>query len=101
MTRIALLVLMSLFLALAVTPAEAHIKCWPKGLLMKFLTVVHKEAVVIRGVDSGGWPIEFWRSRDGASWSFVTYRPPGMACVLSTGKAFTPRQWIEPKGDPA
>ncbi len=93
-----------LVIALTITfsaPAAAHIKCWPQFVLINYLEQKHGEARVITAIGNSGWPIEWWSSKDGKTWSIVTYRPPGQACLMATGVDSIEIKWISPLGEPA
>lgn len=98
MTRVILLTVVLMIAAAA--PAAAHIKCWPEYVLMQYLEEKYKEAKVMTGIGDSGWPVEVWRSQDGASWSIVTYRPPGNACLIATGVDAIEVKWLSPLGNP-
>ncbi len=94
--------LLGVALAIAlVSPAAAHIKCWPKYVLMRYLEQKYGEAPITTAIDSSGWPVELWRSKDGETFSVVTYRPPGQACLIATGVDIIEIEWISPLGEPA
>ena len=96
-----LTVAVALAIALYPLPAAAHIKCWPRYFLMIYLEQRYQEAPIMSAIDNSGWPVEVWRSKDGKSWSIVTYRPPGQACLLATGVDIIEIEWITPLGEPA
>ena len=97
MTRIILLsVALVIFLS---APASAHLFCWPALALKKYLEEKHKEAPIIKATDLGGWPVELWSSKNGKTWSIVTYRPRGMACLLASGVDVIELEWVEPGGE--
>jgi hypothetical protein len=96
------IILLSVALAIAsAVPAAAHITCWPKYVLMTYLKQKYEEAPIMTGIGSSDWPIEVWRSKDGDTFSIVTYRPPGQACLIASGVEIIEIEWLEPLGEPA
>ncbi len=96
------IILLSIALAVALpAPAAAHIKCWPEYILMQYLKQQFEESKIMTGIGPGDWPVEIWRSKDGATWSIVTYRPPGQACLIITGVDAIEIEWLSPLGEPA
>lgn len=94
--------LLGIAMAIAiVTPAAAHIRCWPAYSLKMYLEKVRQEAPVMMGIGRSGYPIELWRSKDGETFSIVTYRPPGQACLMAAGVDIIEIEWLEPLGEPS
>ncbi len=95
------IILLSIALTIASTlPVAAHIRCWPIDVLIPYLQREHGQAPSFHGIGQGGFPIQIWLSKDGKTWSFVTYRKPDQGCLMASGWNMKPLEWTtKPKKD--
>ena len=67
--------------------AEASAACDSRKNVVKELAEKYKEQPVHRGIDANGHMLEIFVSKDG-TWTAVTTRPNGMACLNASGVAW-------------
>ncbi len=93
--------LLGIALAIAVvTPAAAHLQCWPAYALKRYLEEVRQESMVMTSIGDSGYPVELWRSKDGSTFTIITYRPPNQACLVISGVDTIEIRWLPPIGEP-
>jgi hypothetical protein len=49
------------------------------------LTKRYHESVVASGLAASGVAFQLWSSKDGKTWTLLTVRPDGVACIVDTG----------------
>jgi hypothetical protein len=81
------------FAATTATNAQSP-PCGPREALATALEQGFGEQRLSHGVLDSGALLELWAAQDGSTWTLLTVRPDGIACVVATGNSWampTPR----------
>ena len=94
-TKIAMLTAGAALLLAVTTAANAqNPPCGPRDALATALERGFGEQRLSHGVLDSGALLELWTAQDGSTWTLLTVRPDGIACVVATGNSWsmpTPR----------
>jgi hypothetical protein len=81
-------------------PTEApQATCKPWKEVAHYLGEHYSEHPVAVGLQSDGSLLQVYAAQNASTWTLVSMRPDGMACLISAGKAW--EKLAKPKTDPA
>ena len=81
---IPLAALAAFFMSTAEAQYGPQIPCAPRPMVVKSLTVEHKEQVIMRGITNGRM-LEIWRNAEGSFSVTITHAANHMTCLLTNG----------------
>jgi len=97
-----LLVVVSSFLILFVTPAEAQPSCASRDLVVERLASRFGETPRSVGLGANGNVVKVFASAETGTWTIIVALPNGIACLVASGHAFEVlhENQTEPEGQP-
>ena len=81
------------------SPAAAQAPCKPWREVAQYLGERYSEHPVAVGLQSDGSLLQVYAATTTSTWTLVSMRPDGMACLIGAGKAW--ELLATPKTDPA
>lgn len=87
--------LLAAFVFFLAAPAAAQQVCMPYENFKKQIERAHKERLIFRGIDAGGWVVEVWMSASD-SWTMTRTNPSGTSCLVDTGEGAVQFEWKLP-----
>ena len=80
----------SIAVAVAATalPAAAQMTCGKRDDVVAQLGALHQERLTAAGLTDATHLVELWTTEDGATWTLLSTRADGIACVLGSGEAW-------------
>jgi hypothetical protein len=80
-------------------PLAAQAPCKPWKEVAQYLGEHYSEHPVAVGLQSDGSLLQIYAAQNASTWTLVSMRPDGMACLISAGKSW--EELAKPNTDPA
>jgi hypothetical protein len=80
-------------------PEAAQTPCKPWKEVAQYLGEHYSEHPIAIGLQSDGSLLQVYAAQNASTWTLVSMRPDGMACLISAGKAW--EKLPKPNTDPA
>ena len=81
-------------------PAHATTACSERDKVVALLANKHSEAPVSRALAANGSVVEVFTTENGDSWTLTMTLPNGKTCLMATGQAWIPVDFVAPNKKP-